>query len=259
MNNRWCIIAGPRSGSTWFENMIHAKLYTEDKNVGMLFECFHPLVASMMPIESVNNRLRISSTKKTEPITTEEKISFLDNTLNLILAADPAQPLTMRLFPQPWIFEDYQYYKIIETLKTANFNFVVLNRKIFDRAISRYYLDTTGKAHRYKYDKKDIIAQWGNVSDFEDIQQNTVDVNKFLELYRSCIREDDLVKQINQKFNFPVVEYETLISDCHRLDIPITEKVPMHRLYDTKYEDAIINFNELLQEIENDAKSNTNS
>ena len=45
MTHRWCIVSGPRTGSTWFERCIHASLLDVDSSAQKLQEFIHPHVA----------------------------------------------------------------------------------------------------------------------------------------------------------------------------------------------------------------------
>ena len=89
MHNRWCIISGPRAGSTWIEKCIFNAIHNKDANAQRLQEIIHPNIG-------LNNTMRLLPDKKIEFIegrktSLKNKEQLLDYITMIITMCDKNQ------------------------------------------------------------------------------------------------------------------------------------------------------------------------
>ena len=96
---RYCIIGGPRTGSTWLESLISQPLQSQ-KTFVQLAEFFEYSKQYSFKLNKENNL-----TRSQEPALTNKEELFL-NRLTLLRAANIEQPIVMRLFIKPYDFPE---------------------------------------------------------------------------------------------------------------------------------------------------------
>jgi hypothetical protein len=134
-------------------------------------------------------------------------------------------------------------------MQLCGFNFISLDRNIFDRAISWYIMETTGIQHRIGRKNIDIYTSWADSQIEISTDQIRVDVEKFLEFYKLCDIDNKLRLDMNYMLPVKHVNYETLMQDCANNNIPISTNIAIKKTYDLPYKDKIANWEELIEAI----------
>lgn len=249
MNQRWCVIANARSGSTWLEEIILKFLETKGA-VHRLGEFMNPGLSKVLKqdwildgnqnlVKKVNNRSFINNQ------------NFFNNRSKLLLNNNLDQSWTMRLFCQPYMFPWFDYMNFIRGLLDKNINFVCLKRSLLDRSISWYFMNSTGVVHKH-HDKKSSVFYSktnGDLVNVEKLKLTPVKINltDWEKVVRDCIEEDSYLNKIIHNFNFPVVNYETMLADCEVNNIPINHgEQTILKLYEDSYQNSILNYSELI-------------
>lgn len=246
MHNRWCIIAGARSGSTWFENLIHESSNSTDKMI--LGEYISPYPYTQhFTLDEHNNIISMF---------VEEPINFLqENTdrIQMILNSNIEQSLTIRTFVRPNehpIFKrTSDYIDFFQKLAERNFKFVSLYRNIFDRSISGYFMAQTGNIHRWYTDvdngyyiTNEGVKDWSRVCIPDPI---IVDIPSWESILWSSYQDEIQRKKVTAILNCPTVHYETLLEDCDVANIDVSPS-SIIKTYDISYKDYILNYDELV-------------
>ena len=249
MNNRWCIIGGPRSGSRWLEDSIWAYFFNNNRFAQRLSEVIHPLVGNLCQV-IVGNSGCLSLKDNKDAVEAPDFGKFLKQQTDLILQGDINQPLTMRVFCQTWHYTNEEYLDFFKKMQTHGFNFISLERNLFDRALSWYIMDMTSVQH--KLVNKDTVVYTtlsGDRQPHLGLDNITVDVEKFLEFYTLCGIDDQTRKDIEYFLPVKSVTYENLIQDCNRQNIPIANNVAITKLYESGYKDKIKNYQDLVEAV----------
>lgn len=247
MSRRWCIIAGPRSGSTWLENMIFKKIKSLDSRTEMLTEVLEPSLNLNYIIDDYKN-LKINGCNKNPLIISE----LIDDRIKLIQNVRDDQPMTMRIFPKNEIYSESKFWFFLYLLKQKNFNFVSLNRDLFDRSISLYMMYETKIIHRWGDTKYSTINSNGESDLFlfekEAIKPKIIKINidKFKDILESEYITEKNITNINLLLECKTVEYKNLIENSKNNDIPININVNIRTTYDIEYKDIIENYDEVL-------------
>ena len=238
---RYCIIAGPRSGSTWIEFILLGHLTTTDKNATRLGEFLHPHVAKFeqFVLSPNNNIIRGKQEWSTDSETVNGRLSML-------LESDISQSLTMRLFPQEYSFDFINYNDIAEQLNLRNFKFISLYRNIFSRAISWATMEHTSIVH--KLNERGIRY---HSTYFGDIPKKTVDPIticpiKFTRILLMAVRDDITRRTISESVGAVEINYDNLEDDIKQMGISMR---PTHieLTHDVPYDKLIINYDQLLE------------
>jgi hypothetical protein len=247
MNNRWCIIAGARSGSTWLENLIFESLPKNKKPLRLNEYILSPFLTTFSKDENnyvcENNVLML-------PLTNDETAQIIQDRIDTISTANIEQPLTMRVFIRPNQTLNLDYNMFFNKLADINFKFVTLYRNIFDKSLSLYFMENTGIVHRWGNNKEtyhyDTMQGNKKPSDISKLEPLTVNMSNWLRNLYNSYTDEVLRKKMTSKLDCPTVRYETLIDDCYANNIPIgpTEII---KTYELPYKDYILNYDELVQ------------
>jgi hypothetical protein len=230
MVERWFIVGEPRCGSHW----LHSKLIPRTG----LAEFFHYPFYNAYPDYRFGRYRFIHPIKKppTDRLTQDE---FLQKRISQIKKINPIQPIKGILFCNIYQID---YTKIIKTLDECGFKFIMLERNLFDRALSHCIADITKIAHRWK-----TQSVWPPADSLGKININ-------LEVWLSVLFREyqatEYRKTLFLDYNFATVRYENLIEDCQTNNIPIVENDAITKTWNVKYKDAVTNITEL-QEIYN--------
>lgn len=234
MHNRWCIISGPRSGSTWLENSIYEYLKAKDNIAQKLLEFIH--LNNVMLLDSVNN-IRIFEIENRHLNSFDEK---LQTAYRLIENANVKQSLTCRVFNENY-FTSSEYLDFFLHLQKYGFKFINLERDLLDRAISLYFAIETGVWHRIKD---------SHLSTNTDTKL-LVDLPKIVDYYLFMHKSYILRQQILNNLPHVVVNYKTSYQDLKLHNIPFKEDTNLQILktYEKPYKDLIINYDEVINMI----------
>ena len=238
MNNRWCIISGPRSGSRWLEDSIWAYFYNDTKFAQRLHEVIHPIVGNKYPpLLNESNILYLTNQYKDNGQHNDLSL-FLKQQTDTILKGNINQPLTMRVFCQTWYYSTEEYLDFFLKMKNHGFNFISLDRDISDRAISWYFMETTGITHNYK-----------QIDTIKEEEKIIVDTTRFLELYDLCKIDHQTRISVTSLLPVKKITYENLLQDCADAQIPLATNVAIKKTFKTPYQDKIKNWDELVNAV----------
>jgi hypothetical protein len=250
MNNRWCIIAGPRSGSRWLEDSIWTYFFNITSFAQRLGEVIHPLAGNKYPpFLNKNNNLYLTEEYKNNHQADNLKL-FLKQQTETILKGNIAQPLTMRVFCQTWHYTIEEYLDFFQQIEKHGFNFISLERNVFDRAISWYIMEITGIQHKLVKENSNVYTCWNGKEINILSEKITVDVLRFLELYKLCEIDNKARLDINYILPVKKITYENLIQDCMDNNIPIATNIAIKKLYNESYQDKIHNWDDLVSAVQ---------
>ena len=105
MSNRWCIVAGARSGSTWLEEMIYRSF--PNKNYSM--KLGEPLehVTNYLDSAGHNHAPALNSDgflelRRLENVVFKDNIEYVDYLVDVFNKSDSRQSIVLKIFPQDW-------------------------------------------------------------------------------------------------------------------------------------------------------------
>jgi hypothetical protein len=251
MFNRYCIIAGARSGSTWLEEMIYNGF-----NTSYRIKLGEPLEHSADYFKSSGHNhtvvlhdtgfLRLS---RLQNKIFEHKIEYLDYLIDTIKSGNPRQDIVLKVFPQDWKYSEEDYIKFLTVLQDLGFQFINLHRKVTDRAISWQIMEQSKIVHRWDDGHKLFFSKHGGIdNNVKDLASKSIilDPKVFIDYMNLTNAEDNLISRVSTQFNGINVNYETLVEDCIANSIPITTLTKVQKLYATPYKDSILNYNEIV-------------
>lgn len=237
---RYCIVAGPRSGSTWLEFILLEHLKSIDTNPMRLGEFFQPIVAKHEQFVLSNDNTIIHGRKNWET----DRETF-NARLSMILNGNHNQSITMRLFPQDYFFDFIDYLELANTLKNCNFKFISLYRDIFSRALSWAVMDHTSIVHLFKVSDVEYHTTFQGNRKKTNVNPFSICTKNFTRLLLMAVRDDISRRMINDIVNPVELNYDTISRDIKQLgfDILHTEISPVHEL---PYSKLITNYDQLL-------------
>jgi hypothetical protein len=237
---RYCIVAGPRSGSTWLEFILLEHLRSINMNPIRLGEFFQPIVAKHEQFVLSSDNTIMHGKKQWE--TDQETFN---GRLSMILNGNHNQSITMRLFPQDYFFDFIDYLEVAKTLKKCNFKFISLYRDIFSRAISWAVMDQTSIVHLFKVSDIQYHTTFQGKRKKANIEPFIVCPKNFTRILLMAVRDDISRRMINEIVNPVELNYDTISNDIKQLGFNIidTNISPVHEL---PYSKLIINYDQLL-------------
>ena len=247
MNNRWCIIAGARSGSTWLENLIFESFSKHTNPIRLSEYLLSPFLNTFLKDE---NNWICEKNIPIFPLTNDETAQIIQDRIETICTSTIEQSVVMRVFIRPDQTPGIDYDVFFKKLADSNFKFVTLYRDIFDKSLSLYFMENTGVVHRWGNSKETYYYNTTHgqkkPSDVSELKPLTVNIGHWLRnLYNSYI-DEMLRKKMTAKLDCPTVRYEILIDDCYANNIPIGPTEIM-KTYEFSYKDYILNYDELVQ------------
>lgn len=253
MSNRWCIVAGARSGSTWLEEMIYKSFPVRDYNIKL-----------GEPLEHVNSYANSSGhnhapalnpdgfieLRRLENITFKDQTGYVDYLIDTFNNGNSLQDIVLKVFPQDWKLPKEEYTKFLCALNHLDFKFINLDRASVDRAISWQIMQERKVVHRWtQEDSKFFSTLVGNTHITEPEPNSIVlDVNTFYNYMNLTLSEDTVKDEILKNFKHVDVHYNTLIDDCNRNNIPIDQETTVQKLYVNEYKKLISNYGEIVDE-----------
>lgn len=234
MNNRWCIISGPRTGSTWLEHLIWTYFKKENDKSVHLGEILFPPISKQWFYKLDENNYIIQKTG-----------GYLGNNLyndvvDLLKSSNVSQPIVLRVFTQAELYSKEQYIDFFHDLEKLGFKFISLNRNVFDRAVSLYFMEQSKIVHRWDdtngYFYTNLDGQI--VKNISEQSAHIIDENKFHDAYNRCNDFINLQQEIVNHINHIKVNYETMIEDCLIEQIPHIQPT-IKKTYNESYSDKI--------------------
>jgi hypothetical protein len=225
---RWCIVGEPRCGSHW----LHAKLtpkfgMDEFTNYNLYTNLNHDFY-----FDEDNYINRRPSDKPTVPLTVEK---FIEKRIYQIKKIHPLQNVKAILFCNDY---SYNYTEIIKTLEDRNFKFLLLERDLFDRALSHCVITTTNFVHRWNITYKPLP----NPNALGPI---TINISEWINTLFIQYQSTEYRKKLFLNCEHITIRYDNLIEDCRTNNIPLRDADPILKTWDVKYEDVVTNIHEL--------------
>jgi hypothetical protein len=225
---RWCIVGEPRCGSHW----LHAKLtpkfgMDEFTNYNLYTNLNHDFY-----FDESNFIGRRPKDKPTVPLTVEK---FLEKRIYQIKKIHPIQNAKAILFCNA---HTHDYKEIIKTLEECNFKFIILERDLFDRALSHCVKSKTNLAHRWN----NQLQVLPNANSLNPI---TINLDEWLNTLFIQYQSTEYRKKLFSNREYLTVRYENLIEDCKTNNIPIIDTELIFKTWNVKYEDVVTNIHEL--------------
>jgi hypothetical protein len=240
MNNRWCIIAGPRSGSTWLEFILIEHLKSINFHPTRLGEFLQPVVAKNEQFILANDNNIIYGKKQWE----SDK-ETINNRLSMLLNSNHNQSITMRLFPQNYYFEFVDYIDVAKKLKICNFKFISLYRNIFSRALSWAAMDQSSIIHLFSVKNNQYHTTSEGRKEKINIEPFNICPKNFTRIMLLAIQDDISRRMINDVVDAVEINYDNLIPEIQNLGITVlsTQISPVH---ESPYTLLIKNYDQLL-------------
>lgn len=247
MHNRWCIVSGPRTGSTWLERMIYQYWKNIDDSTLNLDEILDSGVGTTFPLDlNLNGNLQKIGT----PIEFVSVQHLMDRTIDLLQKGNKSQPLTMKVFTQWRHATDKQYLAFLKELQKLNFRFINLNRILFDKSLSYYFMMEKGVVHKFVEDNNIVYSTTqGTYSNSINTDKVKIDFVLYEGWYKmlegDVILQNDLCSQLPHN----PVNYETMIEDCvwecipHSIspvNIPNSNPAKVAKVYEKNYKEMIV-------------------
>lgn len=244
MNHRWCIMASPRSGSNYLEELIfrnNLKKVTSNLDPSIsLSEYLHHIWYSY---HDSNNLVQNGK----ELFNSDFRIKFRNN-INYIIE-NKSNPIVMRIFPQLWHKNEINLDDFFSFLQNNGFKFVYLRRNIKDRLISLTVAQYTDTWNRRIIKGKSFIINGENTVSLSQDNKIIIDLNTVAKNYYDTRMTDYYLNTFNKKFSGNTINYETINNDCKKIGI-IVRDTYIKKLYDVNYSDLIDNYQEVVDFIE---------
>jgi hypothetical protein len=228
MLNRWIIVGEPRCGSHW----LHSKLLplsglNELINHDVYTNEFHNFKFNS------DNFVELGHPVPTDTLTPQE---FVKLRINQIKRINPLQHVKGILFCN---MHQLDYTEVIKTLDECNFKFIMLERNLFDRALSHSVLNITKIAHRWK-NRTELPPA-------DSLDKITIDLKVWIEALFREYQATEYRKSLFSNYKFTTVRYENLIEDCKTNNIPIHPGDDIYKTWSTDYKDIVTNIDDLQQ------------
>lgn len=232
--NRYCIVAGPRTGSHHLEDLIYNKLPTsQDSPAVKLGEFLHDFWISY-----IDKNGKVISEKMS--IGSNERNNYISGVLTEI-EKYKTKSFVMRIFILPFLIYDnkidFNYIEnIFKFLKNENFTFIELSRNRFDQLISLVVAKKTN-----------FWLNYSKIPDKHDTKKILIGEKFFTNEFNYLKEQDEMTKRIlfNSNIETIKIRYESLVSDCINSNIPIDDFSVYRKTYDISYEEIVENYDVL--------------
>lgn len=240
MNNRWCIIGGPRTGSTWMSSLLvhRSRVFKNNIDLAEFFE--HTNLFNFL----INEHNFI---EKSVPVAPGDPYDLLCARLDMIMRSNKTQPAVIKLFVKPYNFPELDYIQLISEIQERNFQCLILKRNLLDRAISWTLANQTKIMHKWDRNTEIFLDTQDNGRIKSDVivEQMVADTTIFTDLYKMLLQEIPIMNQIESEFNFPIINYEKLKVEL------ISNKIfyglsDSKKIYEKPYNQFVINYTELV-------------
>jgi len=263
---RWCIIGGQRSGSTWLEDVIYNSLrkdftyYSVVDNVDKIskgLRLYEFMNSEVVSKDILNYQLDVDHNivldSSSFPVRSKEE--FINSRLNLIYNVNDIQSLIMRVLPQSKN-QDFNYVDFFKNLKDQKFNLIFLRRNPLERSLSWYLMDKTKVMHKFLSDDPNAPVEYYSITSGESRSLNSIsttdptiiDISVWRTYLEMCIDDDVFIESITSNLDCKIVNYENLEKECRENNIPIRlDNSSVIKLHDKKYEEFLTNYDEVLK------------
>jgi hypothetical protein len=235
MNNRWCIIAHPRTGSNYLEDMLFWNMHNQKKFTIRLGELMHRTIWSYA--DSTGYLF-----KKDVLYNTDVRKKFTQD-LFARLSINPEFGAVLRFFVQTHYMPDINYKLVIDQLKSLNFKFIHLTRNMFDSTISLSMAQHTDVWHRREKNNKEVID--GNAEYATAPSIIELPLSLFGKTYMDLQFHQHYTAQLLKDLDYTTIRYENMIGDSIINSIPLDVNSKVKKTYGIAYKDIISNYKEL--------------
>ena len=229
---RWCIISGPRSGSTMLESSIYEGIKQINPTAVRLEEPIQPEIGGNYSLITIpNNNIVVLKTVPQINVTPKQLFS---NLLSILRKSNINQGITLKIFPNQEHLSENEYIHLFDTLDQMGFEFISLERNVFDCTISLAMALKTN--------------QWHNTnSNFNQTEKIHIDKQWFSLLLQQALTNQDLRRKMLNFCNYEshIIHYENITSDISKYDIPFKQTSIYQITYQKPYEELIENYSEL--------------
>jgi LPS sulfotransferase NodH len=236
MNNRWCIVGLPRTGSNYLEEMLFKSIMSQQSTlVVRLGEILHRTIWNYT--DSADDGFRLVADHNSNL-----RKNFKNELINK-MKSDPSIGAVVRVFSQTHHNLGIDYKDFLNTLHSLNFKFIHLIRNQFDSVISLSTAQHTNLWHRLIVNNAEIID--GN----HIYAKNPTKINIPISLIATNFVEIKLHDYYNKEnlkdFEYTGIRYENMLEDCRTNNVPIQEQTEIKKLYDQSYSELIENYDEI--------------
>jgi len=235
MNNRWCIIAHPRTGSNYLEDMLFWNMHNQKKFTIRLGELMHRTIWSYA--DSTGYRF-----KKDVLYNTDVRKNFTQDLFSR-LSINSEFGAVLRFFVQTHYMPDIDYKQVIDQLKSLNFKFIHLTRNMFDSTISLSMAQHTDVWHRREKNNKEVID--GNAEYATAPSIIELPLSLFGKTYMDLQFHQHYTAQLLKDLDYTTIRYENMIGDSIINSIPLDVNSKVKKTYGIAYKDIISNYKEL--------------
>lgn len=238
MHNRWCIVSGPRTGSTWLERMIYQYWKSIDDNAIRCDELCDIDIGTKFPVE-LNNLGYLVKTEN--PIDCKSVRNLMERNLEYFKKANKNQPIVLKLFVQLLKANKDDYIFFLTELEKLGFKFINLNRILFDKSLSYYFMMTTKIVHRYTENNITFYSTTNSTNTNEvSTDKLEIDFYYFEGWYRMMEKDVQAQNEICEMFRSKTIpiNYETLLEDCLIEQVP-HKFVNVIKTYEENYKEKI--------------------
>jgi len=236
MTNRWCILASPRTGSNYLEEMIYGNVAKQGNFSVKLGEMLHRSIWAYSDSEGSGFRLDSDYDSTVRKGFREDLFKKLES--------DPSMGATLRMFTQTHHMPEMDYKEFVKKLEILNFKFIHLTRNIFDSVISLCMAQNTGVWHRRINVNNDEIID-GNYNYAKNPTEMNIPITvvgaNYIDMKLHEYYNNNLLKDLDHVS----VKYENILEDCKSNNISVVENTAIKKLYQTDYRDLISNYSEL--------------
>lgn len=232
MNHRWCILASPRSGSTFLEERIFNQIKPQESTVPAwkLAEFLHWEWYTYRNAGKIINGI--------STFDSEIRTKHRNYVLKIITGADI--PMTMRIFPQHWHKDYIDLDEFFTTLQKNKFRFIHLRRNFKDRMISLCVAQATEYWHTAN---RELDNNKGEPASEDN--KATISMEILAKNYYDMRMTDFYLEQFVKTFPGEIINYETMQEDCERIGIIDVVPPIYQKTYSADYSNLISNFAEV--------------
>jgi hypothetical protein len=249
--NRYCVLAIPRTGSTWLlEGINYTNFRFKDRINLSEFFTHYSLLTSRYELDK-NSIIRHINEKNY--VRALGRTDFINSRLSILLNGDANQPLVLKYMYWSGNNIEISDLDILAKIQNHNIRIINLNRDPFESAVSFIVaehtkiwarnIDSTGQYWVINDNNSNI----GNKVPFINIDKFKVSDLQFKNLYYDFIKMKKEKQEIADKLNCSNVDYNSLELDCIKNMIPIKISTKSIKIYDTEYSNIIENFDQLLE------------
>jgi hypothetical protein len=245
---RYCVLALPRTGSTWLHEGIASHLSStySDKNFINLGEFFTPSInlhkLEMHTKYYVDKDNLIQKIKQDDIVleNSEHVVSFINKRLDILLDGSEQQSMILKYMYSNYVDKRINDLENLTKIKNHNFIIVNINRDVFECTLSYLVSKQTNiwiKSTLWDNKKIDLITPASVI----------IPLDYFKLTYITYLKISEEKQKLAENLCCVTVDYKTLVQDCNINKVPFEENNNCQKLYDMDYNTIITNYDEILR------------